>query len=256
MAEAFVLVPGYSGSRVNWPNEFSAQLSKRMDVVLIDNRGTGESSPLERDKAYSVSTFAQDLLDTLSLLHYEKFHLIGHSLGGCIALEAAVGAPHGRIASLTLVSSIAGGPSYVPSQRELMMKLALPPGETLFERTLVIWDVCLGSANVERFRAEIERQFDLSSKHPIPGFTLKTQLTAYQQFDRSTQPLDLPFPVSIIHGRNDRITPYENSLALQKVIPQAQLSILEPCEHIPYMERTDDCLRIIDQMLSGGDRQW
>ena len=75
------------------------------DIVAIDLPGHGHSDHFEG--AYSIANNAHYVLQAASQLGWENFHLIGHSLGGCIAPYCAVANPP-AITSLTLID--AAGP--------------------------------------------------------------------------------------------------------------------------------------------------
>ena len=83
-----------------------------MDLVAIDLPGHGHSSHLQG--AYSVLDTAVRCLDIANALEWDTFHVIGHSLGGSIALMMAVAAPQ-RIVSATSIES-AGPLTEAPSK--------------------------------------------------------------------------------------------------------------------------------------------
>ncbi|NIQ74834.1 MAG: alpha/beta fold hydrolase, partial [Phycisphaerae bacterium] len=80
-----------------------AELSKYYTVYVPDLPGFGRSQPMDGDcHIPELVEFVDDFSDELGL---EKFHLIGHSLGGGIALSYVLRFPH-KIMKLVLVSSM------------------------------------------------------------------------------------------------------------------------------------------------------
>ncbi len=77
------------------------------DIVAIDLPGHGQSAHLGDSALYSFTTQAHSILAVATELGWNSFHLIGHSLGGCLAPFCAVAAP-GSINSITLID--AAGP--------------------------------------------------------------------------------------------------------------------------------------------------
>ncbi|RKH32906.1 alpha/beta fold hydrolase, partial [Corallococcus sp. CA031C] len=87
-------------------------------TVLLDFRGMGESGHVGPGAAYHLSDHLLDVEATLDGLALPSVHLVGHSLGGIVALAYAA-ARHERIQSLTLIESLgpSGGPPEGAVQR-------------------------------------------------------------------------------------------------------------------------------------------
>jgi pimeloyl-ACP methyl ester carboxylesterase len=100
--EPIVLVHGLAANMAFWNLKLQSALARRCRVVSYDLRGHGYSSMPER--GYSPASLAGDLIALLDSLGIERAHLVGHSFGGTIALNAAAAAPD-RVSSLTLVDT-------------------------------------------------------------------------------------------------------------------------------------------------------
>ena len=92
------LVPGLGGDS-RWWGENAAELARRFTVVVHDHRGTGRSS-LSRI-TYSVSQMADDALQLIEGLGYDKVHWCGHSTGGAMGQVLAIEHPE-RVDRLVL----------------------------------------------------------------------------------------------------------------------------------------------------------
>ena len=84
-----VLLHGIGASCKDWEYNIPA-FAKHYRVIAPDLRGFGQS---ERSGNYGVATFAGDIWHLLEQLQVERFHLIGHSMGGAVALQMAVDRP-------------------------------------------------------------------------------------------------------------------------------------------------------------------
>jgi pimeloyl-ACP methyl ester carboxylesterase len=84
-----VLLHGIGASLRDWDMQL-AVFARRFRVIAPDLRGFGQS---ERSGNYGVGTFAGDIWALLDLLRIERFNLIGHSMGGAVALQMAVDRP-------------------------------------------------------------------------------------------------------------------------------------------------------------------
>jgi 3-oxoadipate enol-lactonase len=104
----FVLLHGFTGSRRDFAPRV-AELAALGRVVLPDLRGHGESTNTGDTNGYTFDQLARDLLGFLDALGIERCDLLGHSMGGMIALRAALSWQE-RFASLVLMDTSARVP--------------------------------------------------------------------------------------------------------------------------------------------------
>ncbi|WAL66355.1 alpha/beta hydrolase [Amycolatopsis cynarae] len=110
---AVVLVHAGVGDRRMWEHQFAA-LSRRYRVIRYDWRGRGES-----DDAAGEVTHYRDLLGLLDALDVGRAALVGCSMGGSYALEAALAEPD-RVSALALISSGLSGHEWPPEFHALV----------------------------------------------------------------------------------------------------------------------------------------
>ena len=103
--EPLILVHGFGGNLNNWLFNREALADGRA-VYALDLPGHGKSSKDVGDG--STDDLARVLKGFMEVLEVRRAHLVGHSLGGAVALTCALGEP-GRIASLTLIASLGLG---------------------------------------------------------------------------------------------------------------------------------------------------
>jgi pyruvate dehydrogenase E2 component (dihydrolipoamide acetyltransferase) len=104
--ETIILIHGFGGDLDNWLFNIDA-LAEEATVYALDLPGHGQSSKALPDA--SVEGLAKALIKFMDSVGAKKAHLVGHSLGGAIAMAAAK-ADKGRVASLGLICSAALGP--------------------------------------------------------------------------------------------------------------------------------------------------
>ncbi len=100
---ALVLVHGYTGSRLDFRPRLDA-LAQRGRTVLFDLRGHGASTNTGSSDDYTLDALRDDLFAVLDATGCEGCDLLGHSMGGMVALRAALEAPE-RIGSLLLMDT-------------------------------------------------------------------------------------------------------------------------------------------------------
>jgi pimeloyl-ACP methyl ester carboxylesterase len=108
----FVLVHGFTGFRDDFREQLPA-LSALGRTILYDHRGHGESTNIGDAAHYSFAHLVDDLRALLDALAVPRCDLLGHSMGGMIALRFALAYPQ-RVASLVLMDTAARAPDHFP----------------------------------------------------------------------------------------------------------------------------------------------
>lgn len=102
-ARSLLMVHGFTGHRDDFVN-VSASLASRRRVLIPDLRGHGDSGRRGRAEDYTFASAVGDLVGLLDALGIERCDLLGHSMGGMLALRLAL-AHSGRTASLIAMST-------------------------------------------------------------------------------------------------------------------------------------------------------
>ena len=88
---AILLIHGIGDNSTTW-NTVPAKLAQRFTVIAPDLLGHGQSDKPRAD--YSIAAYANGMRDLLSVLDIERVTIIGHSLGGGVAMQFAYQFPH------------------------------------------------------------------------------------------------------------------------------------------------------------------
>ena len=233
-----VLVHGFPLDSSSW-NEIIPFLEDSFDLILPDLRGFGQSTTVE--SPYTVSDMADDLAGLLDYLGIEKAALVGHSMGGYVALAFAKKYPH-RVNGLGLVSSQAAADA--PEGKERRYKTAVDVAEKGVSVVVEAMTQKLSAdVRVQEFvRGVIERQ----SKQAVIG-----ALKAMAEREDSTPILSsFNFPLLLIHGDTDQLIPMDRAKEIKSINPSARLLELNGAGHMPMMEfarQTADGLMIFAQ---------
>jgi 2-succinyl-6-hydroxy-2,4-cyclohexadiene-1-carboxylate synthase len=110
-ARPLLLVHGFTGFRQDFATQLGA-LAAHGRVLAPDLRGHGESAKTGDAAGYTLAQLTDDLLAFLDALAVERCDLLGHSMGGMLALRAALRAPE-RVASLVLMDTAPGPLGFV-----------------------------------------------------------------------------------------------------------------------------------------------
>ena len=119
--EAVVFLHGMTGSTQDWVNQ-TGVLSPDYRVVALDMRGHGQSAAPPGEEEYSIPIFTEDVFGLLKLLNIKRCCLVGHSVGGFIALQFAL-KHQDMLAALVLVDTAGGQIASAPGAAQLRQKL-------------------------------------------------------------------------------------------------------------------------------------
>jgi len=101
---ALVLLHAFPFDRRMWSHEL-ARLSDARRVIAVDLRGFGDSETLPVDATRGVRDFSDDVLSVLDALGVQRFHVVGWSMGGGVAMQYVIDHAD-RVAGLTLVNPV------------------------------------------------------------------------------------------------------------------------------------------------------
>ena len=114
--DALIVIPGITSPAVTW-GFVAERLGRQFDTYVLDVRGRGLSSS-GPDLDYGLDAQAADVTAFAGALRLARYALLGHSMGGRIAVRAAAGRPQG-LARLILVDPPVSGPGRRPYPAKL-----------------------------------------------------------------------------------------------------------------------------------------
>ncbi|HEY7151982.1 MAG TPA: alpha/beta hydrolase [Solirubrobacterales bacterium] len=238
-----VLVHGITSRSDVWL-EAMARLADRYTVVAPDLLGHGRSAKPRGD--YSLGAYASGARDLLGILGFERGTLVGHSLGGGIALQFAYQYPE-YTERLVLVSSGGLGTEVHP----LLRAGAIPGSELVMPLIAPTWAVRVGAAIadfLERFGvkagpdlAEAARGYaSLADRDARSAFlhTLRAVIDLDGQRVSASDRLYLAerLPTLVIWGTADRIIPVAHGRAAVAEIPGSRLVEIPGAGHWPQLD--------------------
>ena len=255
--DTFLLIHGYGASTFTW-RHWAPRLAERGHVVMLDMKGFGRA-PRPDDGRYGPEHQAALVLRLIEERGLENLTLVGHSLGGGVALLTALGLLDRDAERLRRLVVVAGAaydqrlPPFVkladhPRVGSLLFRTLGPERvvrlvlrSIVFDRAKVDADQVRGYAaplaSADALRALIE-----SAKHIRPDGL--ERLTARYA--------ELAVPSLIIWGRHDRVVPLWVGERLERDLPDARLHVLEECGHLPAEELPDESWTVLETFLDGG----
>ena len=252
-----LLVHGMGGGYDIW-REVLEPLARRYTVVAPDLPGHGASAPSSGD--YSIGALATELRDLLIGLGDERATLVGHSLGGGIAMQLAYQFPE-LAERLVLVSSGGLGPEV-----SLVLRAAALPGSDLLIAATARTASRVGAAVGRGLAAvglrpttdvaEVARGYaSLADGDRRAAFlgTLRSVVNARGQRIDAHDRLYLTagLPVLIAWGARDPIIPVSHGERAHEAIPGSRLEIFDGVGHVPQLEAPARFVAVLERFLEG-----
>ena len=219
-----VLIHGYPLDHSIW-DPILPLLEDTFTVIVPDLRGFGASSGVER--TYGMEDYAADIAGLLDHLGVQQAALVGHSMGGYVALAFAKAYP-ARIRGLGLVSSQA--PADPPDRKEGRYKTAADVEEKGVGGVAESMPAKFSSdPALQSFSRE------LIGKQSVSG--VAGALKAMAERQDSTELLKgFQMPLVIVHGDADELIPVDRAREIESAVMQARLYVLPGGGHLPMMQ--------------------
>ncbi len=254
-ATRVVLIHGIAGSFDTWDPVLPA-LGRNHLTIAPDLPGHGRAPKPRGD--YSLGAFATMIRDLLEALDIPSATIVGHSLGGGIALQFVYQYPE-RCDRLVLVGSGGLGPEVSP-----LLRAATLPGSELVIRMAT-------SDRVENVaRAVFGKLGSLGVKAPSTLGTMGEHFlalkdaaarrafitTARSVMDVRGQRIDATdrlylaedIPTLIVWGKKDRLIPVEHGYRAHELVPGSRLEIFDSCGHFPHEQCPDVFVETLERL--------
>ena len=259
---ALLLIHGIGDNSATW-TDVIPHLAEKYTVIAPDLLGHGRSDKPRAD--YSVAAYTNGMRDLLSVLGIDKVTVVGHSLGGGVAMQFAYQFP-GRVERLVLVSS--GGVTKdvhpvlrmvsVPVVSEVLKLLRIPGAMPAMR----LAGSALGQLNKSPLKpgALLHDASDLVrilGELPDPTAcqaylrTLRAVVDWRGQvvtmLDRSYLTEDLP--VQLIWGDRDSVIPVGHAYLAHSAMPGSRLEVFRGAGHFPFRDDPLRFLRVVENFL-------
>lgn len=252
-----LLVHGFGGAKEDFTDWLDSLAADGWEAVAYDQRGHGQSAHPDDEAAFSLQIFKDDLLALVDALGWDRFVLLGHSMGGMVAQLVALSAP-GRLSGLILMDTSHGpidglDPEVVGMGQKVVREGGMA---ALLVAQKAAGPGPLDSPAHDRVVAAREgyQEFcDGKALATSPEMWLALSSEIVGQADRLSALESLTMPVLVVVGEQDQglLAP---SRAMGAAIPGAQLVVVPDAGHSPQFEAPDawwDAVRTFLGEVSG-----
>jgi len=252
-----VLIHGMVNSSRHW-EQVALRLADRYTVVAPDLIGHGDSATPRGD--YSLGAHAASIRDLLTAIGIERASVVGHSLGGGVAMQFFYQFPQ-RVERLVLVSSGGLGRDVSP----LLRTAALPGAAALLSiaanpRALDALDRGGASLKARGHSKGVYLQAVARALRPLqqPGareafvHTLRSVIDVRGQRVSATDRLYLlaQMPTLVVWGERDHTIPLEHGRAAHEAVPESRFATLPRAAHFPHLEDPEGLSEVLLDFLA------
>lgn len=252
-----ILIHGFISSHYVWRQTIPS-LEENFYCIAIDLMGHGKSD-IVPDGDYSIEAQAKRVLALADELGFEKFIVIGHSMGGQIAMYiASVLAPQ-RIIKLINVDGVASGHlvARLEAQTHMLVNATyyFPLLESFSRRvnTSYRWGAYIQFKswfyNFDVLPFEDWRIDREMANRPGIRYTWYHGLHAILNLDLSPYIAKITVPALSIFGKQDSVVPLSDAYLVDEHIPNSQLVVIDNCGHFPMYEASDTYLKAVREFL-------
>ena len=248
---AVVLIAGGFMDMDQWQPVADVLAADGRRVIRYDQRGIGASDA--PTTGYTIEQLAADALALIDALEAAPAVLVGNSLGGsvalCAALAAARSAPD-QVRALALSATSAGpqGEATPPETMSAMMRGAGLPVE---QAAAALMDVLFATDYVDEHPEVLDRAIAKRTAHAAPMIATLGPLQSLLAWDPLPRLSELSLPTLVLHGADDALAPVSNGELLSGRIAGAQLRVLEDAGHAVVMERWESVSGALSSFLEG-----
>jgi pimeloyl-ACP methyl ester carboxylesterase len=248
--EPVVFIPSTSYSGDVWLDSQVPTLSRSLQVIVFDPRGSGRSSSPEG--VYTIEQMACDTVALLDVLGLPAAHVVGHSMGGRIGLQMALDFP-GRVKSLVMAASGSGaaarpGDECVPGlPYRLVHDLVQMGFEEYVRHEVMETDTFFTGAWRAEHPAELKAFYDLAWRTHSPFHTFLRLVMARHMWDATHRLGSVQVPTLVLVGDADVVgsNHIHQARTLVERIPGAEHQVLAGQSHGFFWQAPEETNRVL-----------
>jgi pimeloyl-ACP methyl ester carboxylesterase len=253
-----LLIHGIGDNSSTWET-VQAKLAQRFTVIAPDLLGHGKSDKPRAD--YSIAAYANGMRDLLAVLDIDRVTVIGHSLGGGVAMQFCYQFPQ-LVDRLVLVST--GGVTKdvhpalrvasIPMGSEALALLRMPLALTVLQIAGRVVGTVLGSRGFARDLPDVLR---ILAELPEPKASSAFSRTLRAVVDWRGQVITMldrcyltkSVPVQLIWGKDDSVIPVSHAHMAHAAMPGSRLEIFNRSGHFPFHDDPDRFVEVVGRFI-------
>lgn len=224
--ENLVFLHYFGGSAQSWQWVAEA-LSKDYRCIAINLPGFGGAAAMEEPSIQGFAEYVQKELDSLGIKGY---NLIGHSMGGKIAMQIAANAPKGSVQQLILVAP--SPPTTEPMKQEEKDRMLKHPDRQVAEKTV--------KGAVKQNLQEAQHKLAVDTQLIIDEATWRWWLLEGMDHSIAERIKPLELPITVLASKDDPVMTFDViEQRVMQVLDKAKLVTTQQVGHLSPLEAAD-----------------
>lgn len=244
--EPVLFLHGWMGSwRYWWPT--MEAVAEHFRTYSFDFWGFGDSDT--RAEFHNVDEYVEQVIRFLDGMGIARTRLVGHSMGGMVALKTTLAHPN-RVVRVATAGAVIEGSALAPLLKMTTSQLVT----RLFVRRSVVTTIWMRL--MQNIRSGWRRWFQEVVDDSAKGSqeAIWESVRSMRQTDLRPELSNLKVPALIIHGSEDDIVnPDQAEIFEQIYVPMAQVVVMDTCRHFPFMDDPESFNRILLDFLMEAD---
>jgi proline-specific peptidase len=250
-----IFLHGWVNNWTTWKNEIEYFQKKGYKTLTLDLRGHGKSQKPSDPKKYKLSVFAKDIEEIITKENISDFILIGHSMGGMIALKYIELFQKIKPAQALIISS--------STSKKIIDEKIIKTISPFIKQVL---EYIQKHPEINKKYFKHINNLDLSQYKNQPGFyvfykglhntslnSVFSCLSSMFEFNTDNILKKINIPTLILTGENDMVIPKKHSIKLQKNIPTSELHIIKNGKHSITIDNPEKIIQKIERFLKNND---
>jgi pimeloyl-ACP methyl ester carboxylesterase len=233
--EPLLFIHGYTGDISDWRFQIEA-FAPTNRVLVLDNRGHGRSEAPADRASYTVEQMALDAEALAIEVGFERYHLVGHSMGGAIAQEIALASP-GRLLSLTLEDT---SPSFNLSRSGMIANIAEMRNQIAERKGMA---ALAALASPFPIPPHMPKEREEETRKRLAHMSVDAFIGVYAGLQgwqgTGSRLASIVTPTLVIYGDLDVSPLIQAATEMAQKIPGAVLEAMPECGHAPQYERPE-----------------
>ena len=241
-----VLVMGLGCCSAMW-FRLAPRLARTHRVIMLDNRGVGNTRVTSRSVTHRVRSMAKDVTAVLDAAEVGAAHVLGFSMGGMITQQMAISHPE-RMLSMTLLGTSCGG-FFARLGHSEALGLLFRKGSMTAEDSFDAMQPYVYAKATPADMITEDKKVRLANMPAWEDF--RRQLWGLMSWSSYPYLQRIDLPTLVMHGIEDALVPPENGRLLAKRIANAEHIELEDASHWAHTDKLDEvCTSFTDFIAS------
>jgi pimeloyl-ACP methyl ester carboxylesterase len=238
-----VLVPGTFADRRTW-SRVVGRLSAHFRCLLLDPRGTHETP--DPGTSFTADDLAADVLEAMDAAGFGPAHMVGHSLGACVAVILAARQAD-RVRRLVACAPTAIPDAYQVATFDLWEGLA----DSRLPQHVLHLGLLINAFGRNAFENGTVRAIvDEMDRHPLERATIRRYVECDRQIDLTPVMKNVDAATLVLVGSEDALTGVGQARVVAGSIPGARLEVIEGSGHGVHLEAPMAFARVVTSFLT------